>query len=511
MASAEVLTTPPATDRVEHVLKAPIIVSFLSTNARVQPRVRAAAEQLVKEHPGASDEEIVRTVARILPALADGTMKVFFGYRAKDQEIAEQVASWLEQWSAGKLDIDHMARFAIEQPGKNWREHILDAIPRCDWFLLLLPTPGEQGTERDWVMFEAGYYLRGQDLASRLVCLHHPQNVMADALKAHQFVSAEPESVEQFLKGLFKEEHWIPGMPPLNKGLEGFDAKARDIVGLIRKQPKSSKSCCGAHLEVAFSDASAVTGWQQLAAGRVLKWNDECKRLFRLQVPKLTFGEWLGDVEGAGKDEGWVLELAHAVRATGEGRDVPSINSTFSAGDGDRVRPAICAVSRRENDLGLESVNIYFGKKGAPPETTMSPSIAALAATLEFSVRFRYQLLEHYAGKKIDAAGVASFAMAMQHLERQTMRDPRFSGDPKAMRARTTALFDGDDKDVVDAMYERADQMWRPDFTGEMDVAIMTSDGDKVAALIDELVKMNQRFLEVTSKRFAELLAKPAY
>ena len=40
-----------------------------------------------------------------------------------------------------------------------------------------------------------------------------------------------------------------------------------------------------------------------------------------------------------------------------------------------------------------------------------------------------------------------------------------------------------------------------------MDHAIANLDGEALAGLVKELLNMNQRFLTVTSKRFAELIA----
>jgi hypothetical protein len=87
------------------------------------------------------------------------------------------------------------------------------------------------------------------------------------------------------------------------------------------------------------------------------------------------------------------------------------------------------------------------------------------------------------------------------------MRDRRFLEDPLVIRERTLRLFVGEDKAVIQKMYERADQLWRQDCEGEMDRAIATMDTEALAGLVKELLDMNQRFLTVTSKRFAELIA----
>ena len=506
MTNTQLTDAPQVTDRAARVMSDKRIADFIAKNAAVERSAREAAEWLVEEHPSESDKTLVTTLDRVLPALLVEKLRVFFSYKAKDKQIAMKIAEKLQVWSAGKLKMEHMADLGVEEVGRDWREKIEKTIPQCDWFLLLLPTPGD---ERDWVLFEAGYFSRGQGLAGRLVCLHHPDNEVADALGAQQSVPAETGRVQDFLEGLFHRPNWIPWMPPLNEYLDQLDVKAREIVDLI-KPPVSPgvRSCCGPHMEVAFEDASVVKGWEQLALGRVIESNEDCKRLFGLQVPRPSFGDWVNKVEGAGKDEGWVVELARAVQAAGEGRQVPAIRATFGLGDRRRVRPTVCAVRRRKSDQRVEAVDILFSETELPPETSlMRPELAALAITLQFAVRFRYQILEPYVGRKLVGKDVVAFNRAMNELARETARDPRFAMDPSLIRNMTVALFVGEDKAVVQKMYERADHMWRRDGEGEMDRAIVNSDGEALASLIQELVDINRRFLTVTSKRFAELIA----
>lgn len=263
-------------------------------------------------------------------------------------------------------------------------------------------------------------------------------------------------------------------------------------------------------MEVAFEDASAIKGWEQLALGNVIDSNDDCLRLFGLEIPRPSLGDWLKMAEGAGRNEGWVMELARAIQAAGEGLQVPAIRASFVLGDGQRVRPSICAVRRRKGDRRLEAVDILFNETDLPAETKyMKPELAALAFTLQYAVRLRYQILEHFDCRKLSGKDVLAFNRAVNELAREMTHDPRFAMDQAAIRKLTVASFAGEDRAVVEKMYERADQMWRPDCEGEIDHAIANLDGDALATLVAELVDMNQRFLEVTSKRFAELIARP--
>jgi hypothetical protein len=334
---------------------------------------------------------------------------------------------------------------------------------------------------------------------------------VADVLGKDQSVPAETDAVEDFLKGLFHLPNWVPGMPPINDALNDLRIKAQSIVDEIKGQASPGvKFCCGPHMEVAFEDASKVKGWKELTNGRVIDSNDDCKKLFGFQVPpqSQSFGEWFESVEGAGRDDGWVKELAEAVQAAGRGRAVPAILGYFVAADGKHIRPTICAVRRRKGEQKIKALDILFKEAELAHDTRlMNPNLAALAITLEFSVRFRYQVLERYTGRKLEGKDVLAFNRAMFLLQREAVLDPRFAKDPALIREQTLASFVGEDKDMVRRMYERADQMWRRDGEGEIDRAISTMDGEALAALIEDLRDMNQGFLTVTSKRFAELIA----
>ncbi|MBU4263550.1 MAG: toll/interleukin-1 receptor domain-containing protein [Proteobacteria bacterium] len=500
-----------AAQLLEEVMSDAKIRSFIEKNETVESLAREAAKWLLYENPMASSTDIVKAVDRLLIPLRDRKLRVFFSYRSEDESIALQIAKWLEDWSGSILEVELMARFGIKQVGLDWRKKIEETIPKCEWFLLLLPIPSEQGNEKDWVLFEAGYFKRGQGLSGRFVLLHHPESEVADVLGKDQSVPAESAKVESFLKGLFHEPNWVPGMPPINSKLSDLRSKADQIVALIHQRPATSsvRFCCGPHMEVAFDDASEVTGWQQLHSGRVIDSNDDCKRLFNLLISPRLFGDWLKDVEGGRHEEGWVKELAEAVQHVGKGHHPPTISESFILEDGRRVKPRICAVRRRKGEDRVEAIDILFEEAAQPHETSlMSPELAVLATTLLFSMRFRYQILERYVDRKIEGRDILAFNRALFDLQREAAADPRFAKDRALIRKMTTELFVGEDRVVVEKMYQRWDELYRPDGTGKMDHALISLDGNALAEIVKELIEMNQQFLAVTSRRFAELVVR---
>ena len=202
------------TKRIERLMKTKSIKDMLTENARSKKQIENAIEYLITEHqatqPG--DEEILWTVERLREPLLTGNVTAFCSYKTKDKPVALKLEALFSKWSGHKLRMIHMAQFPS---GKEWRKKIKE-IPSADWFLLLMPEPE---ADRDWPLFEAGYFRPGgRTLSRRLVCLHHPDNEVTDTLVDHQSVPAETEMVEKFLKELLVEPNWIPGLPAISPG-----------------------------------------------------------------------------------------------------------------------------------------------------------------------------------------------------------------------------------------------------------------------------------------------------
>jgi hypothetical protein len=497
--------SPDKRDRVARVLEDPYISKFLTTNDHCEEKVHNATELLFEEHAKASHEEVVETVKRLLVPLRDEKLTVFFSYKSKDKAMAMQIAKYLKEWSATKLIMVHMADFGVHQVGLDWQQKIEETIPRCQWFLLLMPNP-EEG--RDWILFEAGFFKGTRGLHRRLVCLHHSDNEVAEALGKHQCVPAERDSVTNFLKGLFLEPNWIPGMPPLNAALEDLDAKANIIVNLVQPSAPRIRFCCGPHIQLAFEDGSRIDGWEQLAQGRVEDSNDACRRLFGFGSgpPPMLFRDWVGELGTGVENQNVVSQIVRAIRDANMSRVIPPISATICLPDERRVRPTICAVRMRERTV--EAIDILFSEVVQQPDTSlMNPELAALATTLEFAVRFRWEILERFAGREITPKDKMALHGALMTLERAAMRDPRLARDPQHTRELVLQLFNAEDKRVIKEMYDRWDQLRRPDATGELDLAIIDPENSALVNILSELLEMNKGFLTVTSARFAQLIS----
>jgi hypothetical protein len=362
-------------------------------------------------------------------------------------------------------------------------------------------------------LYEAGFFSGGQlqHLAGRMICLHHVDNEVADALGPNESIPANEESVEKFLRALFHEPHWIPGMPPINKNLKELKIKAKQIVALIQ-QPSGPciQSCCAPHMVVMFQNAEEMTGWEQLSKAQVKEANTACKDLFGFDTSPDTLGDWIGKVDVNDEKEGWVAKLVQGIRAAMNGEKIPTNMETLTVrGSGRVVRPIICAVRRPRHAIKrLAAIDILFIETESLHGNTrlMNPELAALAITLHFAVRFRWEVLERYSGRELEARDVLSFNKEYNKLIHQAVRDPRLQ-DPDTIRAHVLSLFDKDDRRVIDGMYKRWDELSPRVQDGELENAIAAMDAKRLTAIIKEILAFNQRFLELTSARFASLIA----
>jgi TolB-like protein/Tfp pilus assembly protein PilF len=501
----EVIMSETTTQRIERLMKDETVQDLLAENARAKKRIENAIEYLIKKHKPA-DKDILRTLWRFREPILEERITAFCSYKKKDESIARELEILFSKWTSGRMQMKHMEKF---RTGEDWRKQIRE-IPNADWFLLLMPGPE---ADRDWPLFEAGYFRPGgPTLSRRLVCLHHPDNEVTDVLGDHQSVPAELNKVERFLKELLIEPNWIPGLPPVNPVYEKEEltSMAQEIVNLIRP-PSNDRRCCGAHMRIDFENIKGLSGWELLAKGNVRDVNDDFKELFgfaRDPIKETDLQFWLQDVEGVGRDEGWVMELAEAVREVAGKRSVPQLNSVLAMPEGRFVQPKICAVTRKKDD-SLETIDFLFLKTPPPQDhSPMSPEFSTMATILEFTVEFR-SILEKSASQRLGRKNIKDFESALEKLESTAARNPHLTADPEENRRLIVSLFEGSDRDDIEQLLDKWETMRRPDGTGVLDRTLKQLDAQNFQKLLEDLRQINQQFLELLSARFSDIVTSP--
>ena len=97
---------------VEDILSEARIKQFLDSNQNAAQRVKRAAE-LLKDNVDGAD-----ALKKLLPALAEQVVRVFFSYKKKDERTAKAIVDVLRECAGGRLDITFQGEFTADIAGK---------------------------------------------------------------------------------------------------------------------------------------------------------------------------------------------------------------------------------------------------------------------------------------------------------------------------------------------------------------------------------------------------------
>ena len=140
---------------------------------------------------------------RAADAITNG-IRVFISYKFIHHDMAARFRDLVRTYGHSRLAKDRddqpyvfMAEQGVEA-GKDYRRQILEEIDKAHWFFLLLP---DIQLDREWPIYEAGYFQRGMTEAERLICVHHET---VEAAAQFQYLQAYDSSPKE-LRRLFNQ------------------------------------------------------------------------------------------------------------------------------------------------------------------------------------------------------------------------------------------------------------------------------------------------------------------
>jgi hypothetical protein len=134
--------------------------------------LKAAKETIAAENLPAGFA--LRSFERASDAIKNG-IRVFISYKSIHHALAEAFCEKIKAYGQSRLAKDQNGEpsvFIAEQrlqAGKPYQAQIEDEIDKAHWFFLLLPDPQ---FDREWPIWEAGYFQRGMTASERLICVH---------------------------------------------------------------------------------------------------------------------------------------------------------------------------------------------------------------------------------------------------------------------------------------------------------------------------------------------------
>jgi len=479
---------------VQVLLDNPEVSGFLATHQGAVQAAQNAARVLAGRPDG------LAALKKLLPALTNKVVRVFFSYKKKDEAAARAVVDVLREGSADKLFITYQGEFTQEIAGKQWRQQIHESVRQANWFILLLPDPSD---ELDWCLYETGLFEAQFTAADRLICLHHPDSVIPSPIEGYHAVAATIPEMEKFLRLVFVEENPLPGLAPINRAIEKhLPSLAGRIVEAIRApKRKLHRDIFEPWIELRLDAPQTLTKKEDLDSATITNANKGALDLFGFFQTVSTFGELRSTIEEAGGDSRWREELFHVIRKIAQGRKFEPIQAVFQSPDCKIYRPLVFAVDRAGSNGPLQTFHLTFTEEVTASDTAvMSADLVTFVALLRFTFRFRWEVLERFSKGPLDN----------EDIERLEVNLTRITVDWESRGAidqeKLSRLFSGAQAARLQEMSEVWSRLHNRDKTGELDIAIERKDGAKIANLLASIIPMNQEFLEMAADRFAEMV-----
>ncbi|MEW8337408.1 MAG: hypothetical protein AB2602_06365 [Candidatus Thiodiazotropha sp.] len=475
------------------------ISSYLNSHQGAAENIRRAADLLANEADG------LKSLHKLLPALTHKTINVFFSYKAKDEKTAKSVVDILRKKSADKLAITYQAEFTENISGKPWRDKITTEICKANWFILLLPDPSD---DWDWCLFETGIFEGQQSSADRLICLHHPEIAVPDPIEGYHAVAARPSEVEKFLRMVFINKDPLYGLDPVNPSLEeNLPEIANRIVEAISPPRKNLfKQPLMPWVEICVEDPHSMTRIEDLNRAVIRYANKDALDIFDFLDQPDRWGDLVDVIEKCTNDSRWQNELFHVIRKIGSGRRFEPIQAVFNTASDKIYKPVVCAIDRLGRKGKIDSFQIGFIEEVGAINTAEIPlELSALATTLRYAFRFRWEILEKFAPLDLDDEDIIALDNTLQRIEHDA--ESRGVSDEESLKS----LFPSkQETDEISQMYRVWYRLRNQQGTGELDIAIRDRDAEKVKVILNELTPMNRRFLNMTAERFGSLVSNTA-
>jgi hypothetical protein len=481
-------------EKSEELLKSPQISAFINSHQGAANRIKVASEILAEKN------DALPALTKLLPALDEQVINVFFSYKTKDEAAATAIVNLLNNYSAGKLDITYQARFTEEIAGQDWREKIRNGVCNANWFILLMPDPSD---ELDWPLFEAGIFEGQRTSGDRMICLYRDE--MPSQIEGYHGVEiSDTDEISKFLQMIFLNENPVPGMKPLNPGIAGKIAElSQQFVRAISplKRPVNHK-VFEPWIKLRVKDLVGLQSKDDLDQAEIISANDKALKLFDFREAPDTWGSLRSTIAEQKGDGRWREELFWAIRRIATKRHFDPIQAVFHAHDGKMYHPVVHGIDHRgERECAIEFFHITFSEEvGAFEPSAMPKNIFVLVTTLRFAFRFRWEVLEKFSRCPFTEADVEHLACALKRIE--TDWHSRGMTDESTLRK----SFEQRDSERFARMSAEWQTLRNEQGTGALDLAIENKDLEKIPQLLASIIPMNQEFLEMATNRFAELI-----
>lgn len=429
---------------------------------------------------------------RVAFSLDEGEISVFISYRIGiDAEAARTVAEVFRALSKNKVRVTFADEFTTRIAGRDFKSEIEAATKTAHWFVILVSDSDQPSA---WCMYETGMFRASttSNKMERLICLHHPNAKLHDAIDGFQAVEGDEKHLYCFLDGLFRQPDPLPGWQALDETLDDatLRAAAKRIANVLRPPLKP--------VTLTHSVSLEVRNPKQLAHAADLnalpvETDTRTANLFGKTVAPATWGQLVSNLPKPGAHGKWLEELVAVIRKAAAGDLIRPMIGTFECAEGGRVmRPVLHSM---ETD-GLGDVfkfHLFFLEDFAStPAQGIPRHIRTLLRAVRKHNRVRWEVLERFAHSNWTAEDAEACIKAFSRIEREFQAEGGIDLEVLREHFEQSTLVD-----KIEVILEEWDRLRSPT-SGSLTFALKQVDVVGIRSGMTACSKQNREFLELT-------------
>ena len=487
-----------------------------------------AAAELSQHDLINSTEQFCAAMDNAADAIFDG-VKIFVSYKLNaHQAAAQKLVHPFKVLGSHRIKMEENGDWPFlckeaDVNGRAFQPIVYKALEAAHWFIILLP---DERLDRSWTLFEAGFFTRAMHPGDRLICIRHPNITQAGPLRALDGYEATLEDLRRLYNRLLRTPGASPGMDTINAALtdSDLDQYINELLKDVDELPERVRRYYCNYLDLSIQNISSSFDIQHLldtkvvahrGLSSVLEVGDDLERHIQRDLDIVTTDHSVplkslltGLTDDAAK-QSWLGSVARAVASAIAGREPEKIDVIFRGKDQRMYRPFFHSTLRDSGRSTPILAHIIFHEALIGPTENAPREFDSLAAALRLGYSFYWEIIREFEDIHEDDE-VDRLKWILQRIEQESQQRrlyiPSTMDSEEIARLPLVRAFLPEDRAAVVGYHLKWNGYRNEKGEGKLDVGLSKRKAGVVSECLREIKPMTVEFMQIASKRYAELV-----